>query len=55
MIFALSLSRTVIFTELADAMHKAVQKILLNNQDMKTVLNEAAAEVDRASASYKKS
>jgi len=47
--------RTVIFTELADAMHKAIQKILLNNQDMKTVLNEAAAEVDRASASYKKS
>ena len=46
--------RTVIFTELADAMHKAVQKILLSNMDIKTALNEAAAEVDRASATAKK-
>ena len=28
--------RTVVFTELADAMHKAVQKILLSNMDIKT-------------------
>ncbi len=46
--------RTVVFTELADAMHKAVQRILLSNQDIRTALNEAAAEVDRASASIKK-
>ena len=46
--------RTIVFTELADAMHKAVQKILLSNQDIKTALNEAAAEVDRASATAKK-
>ena len=46
--------RTVVFTELADAMHKAVQKILLSNMDIKTALNEAAAEVDRASAAAKK-
>jgi len=46
--------RTIVFSELADAMHKAVQKILLSNQDIKTALNEAAAEVDRASAAAKK-
>ena len=47
--------RTVVFSELADAMHKAVQKILLNGQDIRTTLNEAAAEVDRASATAAKS
>jgi len=47
--------RTPVFTELADAMHKAVQRILLNNQDIKASLDETAAEVDRASAAFKKS
>jgi hypothetical protein len=35
-------------------MHRAVQKIMLNNADIKTALDEAAAEVDRATAAYKK-
>lgn len=46
--------RTVVFNELADAMHKAVQKILLNNQAIKSALDEAAAEIDRASTAAKK-
>ena len=32
--------------ELADAMHRAVQKVTLANGDIKVALNEAAAEVD---------
>jgi len=47
--------RTPIWTELADAMHRAVQKVMLNNADIKTALDEAAAEVDRATAEFKKS
>ena len=37
-----------------DAMHKAVQKVLLAKGDVKSALDEAAAEVDRATAAYKK-
>lgn len=48
------LPRTEAYNELADGMHRAVQKIMLNNADIKTTLDEAAAEVDRASATYKK-
>jgi ABC-type glycerol-3-phosphate transport system substrate-binding protein len=48
------LPRTFVFNELADAMHRAVQNIVLNNADIKTSLNEAAAEIDRATAAYKK-
>jgi multiple sugar transport system substrate-binding protein len=48
------LPRTVVYNELADAMHRAVQKIMLNNADIKVSLDEAAAEVDRASAALKK-
>ena len=47
------LPRTLVFNELADAMHRAVQKIMLTNADIKTALDDAAAEVDRATASYK--
>ena len=43
------------WTELADAMHRAVQKIVLTNADIKTTLDDAAAEVDRATAEFKKS
>lgn len=48
------LPRTVVYNELADAMHRGVQKVLLNNGDIQQTLNEAAAEVDRASAALKK-
>lgn len=48
------LPRTVVYSELADAMHRAVQKIILNRADIKASLDEAAAEVDRATAAYKK-
>lgn len=46
--------RTEIFNELADAMHKAVQRILLNNQPVKASLDEAAAEIDRAQVAAKR-
>ncbi len=48
------LPRTLVYNELADAMHKAVQKVLLAKGDVKSALDEAAAEVDRATAAYKK-
>ncbi len=48
------LPRTLVYNELADAMHRAVQKIMLSNADIKTALDEAAAEVDRATAAYRK-
>ena len=49
-----SLPRSLVYNELADSMHRAVQQIMLNNADIKTTLDEAAAEVDRATAAYKK-
>jgi len=45
--------RTVVFNELADAMHRAVQQIMLNKADIKATLDAAAAEVDRAVAANK--
>ena len=48
------LPRTLVFNELADAMHRAVQKIMLTNADIQQSLDVAAAEVDRATASYNK-
>jgi ABC-type glycerol-3-phosphate transport system substrate-binding protein len=50
-----ALPRTLVFNELGDAMHRAVQKIVLNNADIQESLNEAAAEVDRATAAYRRS
>ena len=47
--------RTPVWSELADAMHRAMQKVMLNNADIKVALDEAAAEVDRATAEFKKS
>jgi len=47
--------RTPVWNELADAMHRAAQKVMLNNVDIKVALDEAAAEVDRATAEFKKS
>lgn len=48
------LPRTLVFNELADAMHRGVQKIMLTKADIKTTLDEVAAETDRATAAYKK-
>jgi multiple sugar transport system substrate-binding protein len=48
------LPRTLVYNELADAMHRAVQEIVLNGADIQTQLDEVAAEVDRATAAYKK-
>ena len=45
------LPRTPVYNELADAVHRAVQRVMLNNADIQATLNEAAAEVDRATAS----
>ncbi len=47
--------RTPVWSELADAMHRAMQKVMLTNVDIKVALDEAAAEVDRATAEFKKS
>ena len=42
------------YNELADAMHRAVQRVVLSGADPQAALNDAAAEVDRASAALKK-
>ncbi len=43
-----------VFNELADSMHRAVQKIMLTNADIQKTLDDAAAEVDRATAGSSK-
>jgi maltose-binding protein MalE len=48
------LPRSLVYNEMADAMHRAVQQVMLNNADIKKTLDQAAAEVDRATAAYKK-
>ena len=48
------LPRTIFYNELADAMHRAVQRVLLNKADIKASLDEVASAVDRASAAAKK-
>ena len=48
------LPRTLVYNELADALHRGVQKILLSNADIKKTLDEIAAETDRASEQQKK-
>jgi multiple sugar transport system substrate-binding protein len=47
------LPRTPVYNELADAVHRAVQRVMLNGADIQATLNEAAAEVDRATANAK--
>ncbi len=44
------LPESIAFDELADVMHRAVQKIMLNNADIKPTLDQAAEEIDRATA-----
>src|SRR5579864_4781824 len=48
------LPRCLVYNEMADAMHRAVQRILLEKADIKASLDTAAAEIDRANAAYKK-
>jgi multiple sugar transport system substrate-binding protein len=48
-----ALPQTVVYNELADAVHGGIQKIMLNNADIQTTLNEIAAEVNRATAAFK--
>jgi multiple sugar transport system substrate-binding protein len=50
----LPLPRTLVYNEMADALHRAVQQIMLNNADVQKSLDDAAAEIDRATAAYKK-
>ncbi|HEV2302407.1 MAG TPA: extracellular solute-binding protein, partial [Stellaceae bacterium] len=48
------LPRTLVYNEMADAMHRAVQRVLLEKADIKASLDTAAAEIDRATAAYGK-
>ncbi|BBK43488.1 hypothetical protein STVA_35080 [Allostella vacuolata] len=48
------LPRTVVYNELADAVHRGVQRIMLNRADIKATLDEIAAEVDRATEASKR-
>jgi multiple sugar transport system substrate-binding protein len=47
------LPETPVVNELADIMHQAVQKVTLENADIKKILNEAAVQVDRATEEFK--
>ena len=49
------LPRTPVWNELADATHRAIQKVLLDNVAPQRALDEAAAEINRATADFKKS
>ena len=48
------LPRTTVYNELADNMHRGVQRIMLNKADIKATLDEVATAVDRASAAAKR-
>lgn len=48
------LPRTLVFNELADALHRTVQNVVLNRGDIKASLDSAAAEIDRALTGYKR-
>ncbi len=48
------LPRCLVYNEMADALHRAVQRILLEKADITASLDTAAAEIDRANAAYKK-
>lgn len=49
-----ALPRCLVYNEMADAIHRAVQRILLEKADIKASLDTAAAEIDRANAAYRK-
>lgn len=48
-----ALPQTVVFNELADAVHKGIQNVMLTNADIQATLNTIAADVDRATAAFK--
>jgi len=48
-----SLPRSITYDEVADIMHRAVQKVMLNNADIQATLDQAAAEIDQATATAK--
>src|SRR5262249_21004748 len=50
-----ALPRTLVYNELGDAMQRPVQKIVPNSADIRGSRKEAAAEVDGATAPYKRS
>ncbi|MBP1717222.1 MAG: hypothetical protein H6Q43_660 [Deltaproteobacteria bacterium] len=47
------LPETPVYNELADIVHQAVQKVTLENADIKKTLDEAAAQVDKATEEFK--
>ena len=47
------LPETPVFNELADIVHLAVQKVTLDNADIKKTLDEAASQVDKATEEFK--
>jgi len=47
------LPETPVFNELADIVHEAIQKVTLDNGDIKKTLDEAAAKIDRATDEFK--
>lgn len=47
------LPETPVVNELADIMHQAVQKVTLENADIKKILDEAAVQVDKATEEFK--
>jgi ABC-type glycerol-3-phosphate transport system substrate-binding protein len=47
------LPRTPLYDELCDIMHRACQKVLLTNEDIKKTLDDAVAEYNRALSQYK--
>jgi maltose-binding protein MalE len=49
-----ALPQTPVYNELADIVHQAVQKIMLDKKvDIKMTLDEAAVQVDKATKEYK--
>ena len=48
-----SLPRSIAYDEIADIMHRAVQKVMLNNAEIQPTLDQAAAEMDQATAAVK--
>jgi multiple sugar transport system substrate-binding protein len=48
-----ALPETPVYNELGDIVHQAVQKIMLDKADIKKTLDEAAAQVDKATEEYK--
>jgi len=50
----LLLPRTVVYSEMIDIMHRAVQRVVLTKADIKATLNTAAEEIDRATEDFYK-